>query len=367
MDLVFAVNAQTNRMQSFRSDTTIVKQWGSLGSADGKFSGLAVLAQSQDPTRNCIFVADSWNHRIQVFDVEGSFVHKWGSQCKGDGQFCYPCGIAVLARSQDGSYPTQDLVFVADSDNQRIQVFGSNGTFIRKWGSEGEGDGQFKFPYGVAVHPTRDLIFISDGHRIQAFRSDGAFLYQWGSKGSADSQFSFPHHLAIHPTRNLLFVVDCCNHRVQVFALDGFFVCKWGIVGNLTENSISHRVSRYIPPMTKYTSVMITKFKYFRCFEMGENVKEIKFFEIIKNFRNIEIDLNVCKISPVTGLSDSGLSTMESRIQSFLLPLCQARGCVNTLENVGTNPIFDRNVIGLVAQFAVIWINFLSSDIHLLF
>ncbi len=44
---------------------------------------------------------------------------------------------------------------------------------------------------------------------------------------------------------------------------------------------------------------------------------------------------------------------MESKLQAFLLPLCQARDKTNILEKIGTNPIFDRNVIGLVAQFAV--------------
>ncbi len=43
---------------------------------------------------------------------------------------------------------------------------------------------------------------------------------------------------------------------------------------------------------------------------------------------------------------------MKARLQSFLLPLCHAKGN-GLLEKVGTNPIFDRNVIGLVARFAV--------------
>ncbi len=38
---------------------------------------------------------------------------------------------------------------------------------------------------------------------------------------------------------------------------------------------------------------------------------------------------------------------------SFVLPFCHARNGDNVLEKVGANPIFDRNVIGLVAQFAV--------------
>ncbi len=44
---------------------------------------------------------------------------------------------------------------------------------------------------------------------------------------------------------------------------------------------------------------------------------------------------------------------MQAKLVSFLLPLCHARKETTILAQVGTNPIFDRNVIGLVARFAV--------------
>jgi len=266
-DMVFVADTHNHRMQSFRSDGSSVKQWGSRGSADGQFHGprgVAVLARSQDrflarsqdrghPTRDCMFIADTLNHRVQVFGLDGTFIHKFGTRGRGDGQFECPVGVAVLARSQDRilarsqdrGHPTQDLVYITDQFNDRVQVFGSDGTFVRKWGSKGSANGQFNAPCGVAVlarsqdrglarsqdrgHPTRDLIFISEseGHRIQAFRSDGTFLFKWGSEG----QFDYPQHLALHPFRDLLFVSDSFKHRVQVFDLDGLFVCKWGSEG----------------------------------------------------------------------------------------------------------------------------------------
>ncbi|MCK4471945.1 MAG: 6-bladed beta-propeller, partial [Anaerolineae bacterium] len=66
----------------------------------------------------------------------------WGSQGKGQGQFQDPRGIAV---DQDGN------VYVADSGNNRIQVFDSSGKFLTQWGGEGDGPGQFKEPWGIAV------------------------------------------------------------------------------------------------------------------------------------------------------------------------------------------------------------------------
>ena len=54
----------------------------------------------------------------------------------GDGQFNGPNGVATDSSGN---------VYVADTDNNRIQKFDSNGNFITKWGFDGDGDGQFKF------------------------------------------------------------------------------------------------------------------------------------------------------------------------------------------------------------------------------
>ena len=61
-------------------------------------------------------VADTDNHRIQLFTSSGTYLTQWGAQGSGNGQFMYPRGVAV-----DGS----GHAYVADRDNYRIQVFGS--------------------------------------------------------------------------------------------------------------------------------------------------------------------------------------------------------------------------------------------------
>ena len=80
------------------------------------------------------------------------FVTKWGSSGSGDGQFNYPYGVAVDSSGN---------VYVADTTNNRIQKFSSEGTFITKWGSVGSGDGQFYYPTGVAVDPL-GYVYVAD-------------------------------------------------------------------------------------------------------------------------------------------------------------------------------------------------------------
>ena len=65
-------------------------------------------------------------------------------------------------------------MFVADQGNSRIQVFDSSGTFITKFGTFGSGDGQFNDLSGVAVNPTTGNVFVadSDNNRVQVFFLD---------------------------------------------------------------------------------------------------------------------------------------------------------------------------------------------------
>jgi tripartite motif-containing protein 71 len=65
-----------------------------------------------------------------------------GEKGRGNGQFELPGGVAV---DRGGK------IIVADSGNNRIQVFSGDGTFLTKWGSEGKTDGQLKMPHSVGV------------------------------------------------------------------------------------------------------------------------------------------------------------------------------------------------------------------------
>ena len=58
-----------------------------------------------------------------------TFISKWGGLGRSEGLFTHPQGMAVD--------PSSGNVYVADTDNNRIQVFSSNGTFISKWGRYG--------------------------------------------------------------------------------------------------------------------------------------------------------------------------------------------------------------------------------------
>jgi tripartite motif-containing protein 71 len=93
------------------SAATFVRSWGTSGNGHGQFDdpvGIAVDAHSQ------VYVADSGNNRIEKFTTDGDFLHAWGTYGTGYGQFRNPEGVAVDAHGH---------VYVADSGNNRIEKF----------------------------------------------------------------------------------------------------------------------------------------------------------------------------------------------------------------------------------------------------
>jgi DNA-binding beta-propeller fold protein YncE len=201
------------------ADPTLVLQWGASGSGDGQFSLPNDLAVGPG---GIVYVADSNNNRIQKFTSDGAFLSKWGTFGIGDGQFKGAEGVAPDAAGN---------VYVADFGNQRVQEFTANGAFIRKWGTQGSGDGQFFSPRGVAVDGAGNVLVLEfAGHRVQKFTPTGQFVGKWGTNGTGDGQFVAPTGIAIDGSGNV-YVADRGNNRVQKFTSSGQFLGKWGSRG----------------------------------------------------------------------------------------------------------------------------------------
>ena len=100
-----------------------------------------------------------------------SYSTQWGTQGAGNGQLQSPRGVAV---DEAGN------VYVADTDNNRIQKFDSAGNYLTKWGSAGTGEGKFQNPVGIAADQL-GLVYITDAgnNRIQVFNSYGTYIAQW--------------------------------------------------------------------------------------------------------------------------------------------------------------------------------------------
>jgi DNA-binding beta-propeller fold protein YncE len=246
MLLIFSTHAGILNVEALVSGHyAFFNKWGSQGSGNGQFLGPHGIDVDSSGR---VYVSDTNNNRIQMFKLASPcpsgttqivsgvcFIRAWGSQGSGNGQFLGPRGIAVDSSGR---------VYVVDFGNSRIQIFKANGVFIKAWGTEGSGNGQFSRPSRIAVDSSGH-VYVSDtgNHRIQFFQlsnpcpagttqitSGVCFVKKWGSPGQGTGQFDTPVGVAIDSSGNV-YVVEVGNNRVQKFTNIGAFIGTWGTFG----------------------------------------------------------------------------------------------------------------------------------------
>ena len=101
------------------------------------------------------------------------------------------------------------------------------------WTNYSESVRMFSVPGGVAVNDSDEIdVAESNNNRISVFRSDGTHLISFGRKGRNNEEINYPTGVAFDSLGNIL-VADCVNHRVQGFDVNDKFISKFGEKGNL--------------------------------------------------------------------------------------------------------------------------------------
>lgn len=202
---------------SFEHGYSMGTGWGSVGTEISEFKD--PYGSDIDVDNNLIYVADCKNDRIQIFTLDGVYVKSIGEPGTGMGQLDGPADVKV---------GLNDYIYVVEEYNHRIQVFEADGTHRAFIGSMGAGEGEFSYPLGVALDSIGN-IYVADyrNDRIQKFSADGQFLMKWGTRGDGDGEFNGPYYIEIDKKDNL-FVVDRNNNRIQKFDNNGIYISKWG-------------------------------------------------------------------------------------------------------------------------------------------
>src|SRR5436305_283302 len=95
----------------------------------------------------------------------------------------------------------------------------------------GDAEDTLDGPSDVVVAPNGD-IFVADGHgektnaRIVKFSKDGKFIKAWGKEGKGPGEFDQPHGIALD-SAGRVFVADRANSRLQIFDQDGKYLGEW--------------------------------------------------------------------------------------------------------------------------------------------
>ena len=141
--------------------------------------------------------------RVLKFDSEGNFQMMWGSRGDGPGQFSVAHSIVI---------DDDDDLYVADRENQRIQIFDTDGNFVDQW--------TFSAMVCALYLGDDGFMYITSGFDAQIVKLDmeGNVLGVTGSSGDGPNQYGEAHYLAVGPGQEI-YVADVVNRRVEKLAI----------------------------------------------------------------------------------------------------------------------------------------------------
>jgi DNA-binding beta-propeller fold protein YncE len=249
-----------------------ISTFGSAGTAAGQLSqpqGLAVGPEGY------VYLANAGNSRVDVFTATGAYVRSLGKApvpvpgdgCEGDENVCDDgTGQAgVLRFPRDVAVDPAGNVFVANTGNQRIDVFSPAGAFLRAFGEDvnpsggdvcteatqckrgtgGTAVGAISSPNGIALDSTGLVYIAGSNYRIDVFTPAGAYVRRIGKEltssgecrddenctGNTESELAG----AMKPAQDVgidasgrVAVADAQNFRIDVFTSTGTFLHAFG-------------------------------------------------------------------------------------------------------------------------------------------
>jgi tripartite motif-containing protein 71 len=228
---IYFTEMDDDLIYEYTTSGQLVRRWGGTGNGPGQLTHPEKLAFDAQGNLYVTEVgSNTWggstaeNDRIQKFSPIGTPLAKWGTLGDGPGQFNVPIGIAI---DQQGD------IFVADVANHRVEKLSASGQFLTQWHTVGSGVGEYtETGFDLALDSSGSL-YVSEPlpygpgpERIEKFSPSGAPLAHWGVSGTGPGQFNKPFCLTLDAKGNV-FVVDSGNNRIQEFSPTGQYLAQW--------------------------------------------------------------------------------------------------------------------------------------------
>jgi len=180
----------------------------------GQTPGVTVDAKDQ------VWVFTRSTPPVQVYDSQGRFIRAWGANAIKSAHY--------IRLDREGN------VWVTDLGNHVVMQFTPEGKLLKTLGTPGKSgcdETHLNQPTDMAVTPAGD-VFVTDGYgnqRVVHFDKDGKFVRAWGVLGRGPGEFDLPHSI-VRDAKGTLYVADRSNARIQVFDQEGKFLAQWADV-----------------------------------------------------------------------------------------------------------------------------------------
>jgi len=196
---IYVYDAKGAYLRTFAPKGDLGGKWAPLGLAFGPDGSLYATDVRGE---------DNKAHRVLAFGPDGSLKRSMGTP----GQLNFPNGIVVDA---------QGNIEVTDSNNGRLVVFSPYGKMLATI-NQGVGEGDLGLPRGAAVDDAGRLFVVDTAdHMVRLYTIDESkvlptYVGSFGGEGQVDGRFEYPNGVATDQ-RAHIYVTDRENNRVQVW------------------------------------------------------------------------------------------------------------------------------------------------------
>ncbi len=237
-DRVFVFSRGPHRLQVFNRDGTLTEQWDA--SMFVRPHGITIGPD------DCVYCTDDMGHTVRKFSARGELLFTLGTPGKPSDTgatsidfrtithsgppFHYPTNLAIS--------PAGELYITDGYGNARVHVFSSDGRLLFSWGEPGSGPGQFHVPHGIAID-REGIVYVADreNSRIQLFTPKGEFVSEWTDLARPSQVFidtsgrffvtELGYRAGMWPGTTAP-TPDATGGRVSVFDAKRNLVARWG-------------------------------------------------------------------------------------------------------------------------------------------
>lgn len=214
-DRVFVASRSQHPLAVFDTEGNLLETWGDDVLFTNQAHGLFI-----DSVDNVYFI-DAVNHCLLKFDRMGALVMTLGTP----GQAAIVDG-APFSGPTDAAVASTGELYVSDGyGNARVHKYSAAGELLLTWGERGDGLGQFSISHSVRVDD-QDRVWICDreNNRVQIFDSNGEYLRAW-------NDLLRPNTIHFDPHEPVVYVAEL-GRRLSIFALDdegfpGRLLAQW--------------------------------------------------------------------------------------------------------------------------------------------
>jgi DNA-binding beta-propeller fold protein YncE len=224
-DNVYVFNRGAHPVIVFDREGRFLRSWG-----DGLVRRAHGITIGPDET---IWLTDDLHHTVRQFTPQGRLLLTIGDPDKpatlqSGKPFNRPTHVAICPKTGD--------VYVSDGyGNSRVHKYDPKGRHIRSWGEPGTDPGCFNIPHNIATDAA-GMVYVADreNHRVQVFDGNGAYLGQFNHlhrpcglafdarQGDLFYVGELPTHLAVNAD------VPGLGARVSILSIKGSLIARIG-------------------------------------------------------------------------------------------------------------------------------------------